>query len=172
MIISIFNKNDKVIVSIILVAWAVIAAIILGTVFDFFDTTFFSFGPRPGLYTIGTNYNINTWSRYITVSLFLVFQGFIITFAGDYMYPWINSVVLNPDIETIRMPKIQAWLLTNNMYLTFTFLGLFSLGAGMAQIDLFIYSNLASLIAGGLQSAIKIKQKKYIITDQPLEDVV
>lgn len=163
------NKYDKILVSLALFGWAIIAAIILGTVFDFFSTSFFSFGPSPDLYTVGTNYNINTWGRYCIVSSFLVCQGFIITFAGDYMYPWINAVVLNPDVEVIRVPRVLAWVLTNNMYMTFTFLGLFSLGASMAQIDLFIYSNLASLTAGAIQSAIKISQKRYEVKPESEE---
>lgn len=160
-IINFLNKHDKIIVSCVIVCWSAIVTILLGTVFDFFDSPFFRFGPSDNLYTVGTNYNINTWGRYTTVSIILASQGFVITFVGDYMYPWINSVLLNPDVKTVHTPKVQSWILANNMYFNFTYLSLFTLGAGYAQVDLFIYSNLASLIAGGIQSAIKISQKTY-----------
>lgn len=157
--------DDKIVASACLAIWAIIAAIILGTCFGYFQTRFFRFGPSDDLFTVGASYNINTWSRYCAVSAFLICQGFIITFVGDCMYPWINAVVLNPDVTVIRMPKIRAWILTNNMYFLFTLLQIFGLGASMAQIDLFIYSNISSLIAGGLQSAIKLRQKEYVAED-------
>ena len=155
------NKWDKIIVSVLLDSWVIIVVAIFVFQFDFLQTPFFSFGPSANLYTVGVNYNIDTWPRYFAISSYLICQGFIITFAGDYIYPWIDAVVLNPDVKTIRVPKLLSWILTNNMYFAFTLTSLFSLGASWAQIDLFVYSNASSLIAGAIQSAIKVSQKQY-----------
>lgn len=176
-----FSKYDKELISALLITWTAVSGIILGAVFDLFSTPFFSFGPNPELYTIGINYNIDTWSRYVFVSLFLILQGFITKYIGDCLFPWINSVVMNPDAGVMKMPKIRAWLITNNTYLMFVCLSLLSLGMAMSQIDLFIYTNIAGLTAGCVQSYIRIKVKKITPdpnpineseTDIPLEDMV
>jgi len=169
---KLINKHDKEAMSIILVIWTIISGIILGIVFGLFSTPFFRFGPSDNLYTIGTNYNINNWYNYIFISIFLVVQGFITSLVADSLYPWIYSVVLNPDISEIKVPKIKAWIITNNTFLLYTCLQLLSLGMSMTQIDLFIYSNGAGLVAGWIQSYIRLRSKTYPIEDIELEEVV
>lgn len=174
-IIKLFNKYDKEAMSLVLIIWTVISGVVLGLVFDLFSTPFFSFGPSDNLYTIGINYNINSWSKYAFVSIFLVVQGFITNYIGDALFPWINSVVLNPDADEIKMPKVRAWFVTNNTYFLFVCLSLLSLGMSMSQFDLFVYSNAAGLAAGWIQSAIRLNAKIYKkdeIVEVPLEEVV
>lgn len=143
----------------LLIAWLVFVVLIFGLVFDYFQSTFFSFGPSPELIIIGINYTVDTWYSYYWISTFAFCQAFIITFAGDNIYPWINAVVLNRQIPTLNMSKLSAFAITNLMYNTFSILGLFVIGISMSQFDFWVYSTTGASLAGAIQSWRCIRDK-------------
>lgn len=146
-----------------LVCWVIFISVIFGTVFDYYQSSFFSFGPSPTLYIIGINYLVNTWPKYCWIVTYTFGQSFIVTFAGDNIYPWINAVILNKQAPEITMSKPKAMFITNTMYATFSILTLFSTGINMSQIGFFLSSFAGSTIAGLIQSWRCIKNKKVII---------
>ena len=144
----------------ILIGWSITIIIIFGVVFDYFSSSFYSFGPSPTLYIIGINYLVDTWPKYGWLSIYVFMQSFIVTLAGDSIYPWINAVVLNPQAEYIEIPKSTAFIITNTMYLTFNILTLFSTGISMSQLGFFLSSTCGSMIAGAIISGRCIMKKK------------
>jgi hypothetical protein len=74
-----------------LIIWIVFVALIFGFVFDYFSSAFYSFGPSPNLYIVGINYKVDTWAKYGWISIYAFGQSFIVTLAGDSIYPWINA---------------------------------------------------------------------------------
>ncbi len=148
-----------------LVAWLVFIALIFGFVFDYFESSFYSFGPSPTLNIIGINYLVDTWPKYGWLSVYVFSQSFIVTLAGDSIYPWINAVVLNPQAEFIEIPKINAFIITNMMYLTFNLLTLFSTGISMSQLGFFVSSTCGSMIAGMIISGKCIMNKRIKIEE-------
>lgn len=155
--------DEKEIVLIILTLWLVFVSITFFGLLDFWQSSFFNFGPNDTLAIIGINYKINTWPRYVILSSYLFLQTFIITFCGDYIYPWINAVVLNPDIGNIKISKFRAWIITNSMYTLFMLFGLFSIGLTWSQFDFWLYSSISTFLAGSIQSWIRIRKKNNII---------
>lgn len=157
----------------LLVAWLIIVVIIFGSVFGYFSASFFAFGPSPALYIIGINYYVDTWPRYIWISTYITVQNFIITFAGDNIYPWINAVILNRQQPDITMPKIEAFAITNTMYATFAILGLFSTGITMTQVDFWLYGFASTTLAGMIQSYRCIKNKRVVLAGmEQIEEIL
>jgi hypothetical protein len=153
-----------------LVGWVVFVAVIFGTVFDYYKSSFFSFGPSPNLYILGINYLVDTWPKYCWIIGYTFGQSFIVTFAGDNIYPWINAVILNKQAPEIYISKTRAMIITNVMYSTFSILTLFSTGINMSQIGFFLASFIGSGIAGIIQSFRCIKNKK-VVTDIELDNL-
>lgn len=146
-----------------LIVWIVFVALIFGFVFDYFQSAFYSFGPSPDLYIVGINYRVDTWPKYGWISIYTFGQSFIVTLAGDSIYPWINAVVLNPQAEHINMSKTSAFIITNTMYLTFNILTLFSTGMSLSQLGFFITSTAGTTIAGGIISYQRLQDKKTLL---------
>lgn len=142
-----------------LYAWVVFVAIIFGTLFDYFSSEFYSFGPSPTLYIVGINFLVDTWPKYIWLCIYVMCQSFIISFAGDIIYPWINAVVLNTQATYIEIPKVEAFFIVNGMYLVFNLFTLFSIGISMSQLGFFICSTIGSTLAGAIISGKCIKKK-------------
>ncbi len=155
----------------ILIGWCLFVALVFGFVFDYFSSSFYSIGPSPTLYIIGINYYVDNWFKYSWFIVYVFTQSFIVTLAGDSIYPWINAVVLNPQAKHIEMSKQSAFCITNLMYLTFNVLTLFSTGISMSQLGFFISSTCGSMIAGAIISA-KCLMKKEIKVEEKLENVV
>lgn len=151
----------------VLIIWCIIVALVFGLIFDYFSSSFYSIGPSPTLYIIGINYYVDTWFKYLWFIIYTFTQSFIVTLAGDSIYPWINAVVLNPQAKHIEMSKKSAFCITNLMYLTFNIMTLFSTGISMSQLGFFISSTTGSMIAGAIISA-RCLMKKNV---QPEEAV-
>lgn len=153
---------------VVLVLWVVFVAIIFGTLFDYYASPFFEIGPTPTLYIVGINYLVDTWPKYLWIVGYSFGQAFIVTFAGDNIYPWINAVILNKQAPEITMSKTRAYIIANTMYNTFTALTLFSIGINMSQMGFFFASACGSGLAGAIQSWRCIKNKIVVLPILPI----
>lgn len=153
------NLRRFIVVLTIYTTWIAICATVFGLVLDFFDTPYFSFGPSSNLYILGLGVVIDTWLKYCLLILYAIVNPFISVYTGDTIYPWINSVVMNPDIKTIDIPKPVAWLVTNYMWTINALSYLFSIGLSMTQFDLFLATNVSAVISGAITSFIALSGK-------------
>ena len=153
------NLRRFIVVLVIYTTWIAICATVFGLVLDFFDTPYFSFGPSSDLYILGLGVVIDTWLKYCLLMLYAIINPFISVYTGDTIYPWINSVVMNPDIKTIDMPKPVAWLVTNYMWTINALSYLFSIGLSMTQFDLFLATNVSAITSGAITSFIALSGK-------------
>lgn len=143
----------------VLIIWSIIVPSIFGIAFGYFRSSFFSFGPSPTLYIIGINYPVATWPTYIWLSIFCVVQRSVTTFVGDTIFPWVSSVILNPDIPEIRISKLNALVVSNITPILFDFLALFNTGLALSQFDFWLYSFLGTTIIGLFNTAYMISKK-------------
>lgn len=141
--------------------WILVVGFILSFFFDFLNSTYFNFGPNPNLYLIGTNFLVDTWSKYLFYSFYLFIDSFIVVFVNESILPWINASILNQEAKMISNDKVQTFVFVNAMYIIMVFRALFSIGSSLTQIDFFIYINLGRLLAGSFTSGIAIYKKEY-----------
>jgi len=100
---------------------------------------------------------------------YTVANPFINVYVGDTIYPWINAVVMNPDIKTIDIPKPIAWLITNYMWIAFSLGNVFSIGASMTQFDFFLAAQVGSITSGMITSYSALSAKGTGTNDVKLE---
>lgn len=150
-------------------AWIGFIAFVFIFVYDVFGiydkdnrSNYFRIGPSSDLVIIGLNITIDTWPEYILLAGYLISDSFIAVYVGDSIYPWINASIMNPDFHNIQMDKKQAWLIVNAFWLLNTVKYIFKIGMSMTQIDLFVYSNFGSTVAGMWTSYNAIKGKVNI----------
>lgn len=152
--------------------WVALCALVFGLVFDFFASPYFNFGPSDSLYIIGLGIYINTWLKYWLLMTYTVANPFINVYVGDTIYPWINAVVMNPDIKKMDVSKPVAWLITNYMWIAFSLGNVFSIGVSMTQFDLFLASQVGSIASGMITSYLAIRSKNSIDDIVDTDDTV
>jgi hypothetical protein len=151
--------------------WIAICALVFGLALDFFASPYFSFGPSDSLYVIGLGLYINTWLKYWLLMSYSVASPFVGVYVGDTIYPWINSVVMNPDVKEMDVSKPIAWLITNYMWVLFALSNIFGIGVSMTQFDLFLAAQVGSITSGMITSYIAVSAKSTA-TDSELDEVV
>lgn len=166
------NLRRLVVAEVIVTLWIALCALVFGLCLDFFESQYFNFGPSSDLLVLGLGICIDTWTKYALIMLYAMMNPFIMVYTADMIYPWINSVVMNPDVKTINIPIGVAWMLTNYMWIISSISGLFSIGLSMTQFDFFAAGLVAVAVSGMITSYITLSDKEFNkVVDMELEEV-
>lgn len=163
------NVKLFIVVLSVFTVWIAASALVFGLVLDFYSSPYFNVGPSANLYILGSGICVDTWPKYCILLVYLMVNPFIAVYAGDTLYPWINAVVMNPDIKTIDISKPVAWIITNYMWGITSISYIFSIGLGMTQIDFYLASTFAVALSGFITSYVSLSGKEYEESSPDLE---
>lgn len=76
---------------------------------------YLNFGPSDKLEIIGIE--INTWTKWCIVNLFIIFVSISDTFINEWGMPFISFRIYDPDIKVIKdVGPVELQILANSMY--------------------------------------------------------
>lgn len=163
------NPTHFIVVLVAQSTWVLICGLVFIFEFEFLRTPFFSFGPSSDLRIIGLGITVDTWTKYLLLVSYIFIDTFVRYYVADTVFPWINSVVMNPDIEEINVSKTFAWSVSNYTPLLFSINSLFNIGLTMSQFDFFLVSTISGVISGAITTLISVKAKRVVIKETEVD---
>ncbi len=162
--ISTYNIPKNVWVGILIGTVWQIGIVILWTYTGIYTSDYYSFGPSNNLMLAFVNIPINTWSKYIAILFYIIVNCSLKVVGGDFVYPWINAVVMNPEVPIIQ-DRFIVFLLTNYYWTINSFNDIFFFALTMSQVDLAIATAVSSSISGMVSSYFVIYDENRINND-------
>lgn len=167
----IFNSNTEIPKSVIL-------GVVLGTIWlcmvivlwislEMYKSSYYKFGPSDTMFLAFTNVAIDTWAKYTWLVIYIIFSCFMTVISGDWVYPWINAVVMNPD-AILRTSKSSAYIIVNYFWIINSLYNIFFFALTYTQVDLALFTIFSSMIGGLLSSRFMIYNKNRQVSTQPV----
>jgi hypothetical protein len=145
--------------------------IILTTLLSIFNTQkgkYCKFGPSDDLILIGVE--INSWSRYIVLLLFITFMKSTKCVIDEIAHPIIGFNIYNPDKKVIKdFTKIELQIYGNSMYLIDNIRKVFMIMLAISQIDIALWSVVVSEITSIFTIRMLLNEKKFTKDETELE---
>jgi hypothetical protein len=136
----------------------IIATIAIWIGLGMYRSNYYSFGPSDNLVLAFVNIVIDTWGKYIALVLYILFNCFVKVVSGDWVYPYINAHVMNPEVA-LKAPRMASFISTNYIWLINSFYNIFFFALMYSQVDLALFTILGSFIGGLISSY-------YVIFDE------
>lgn len=134
--------------------WKVVVLILWSTL-GMYRSKYYSFGPSDSLYLAFVDVAIDTPVKYAAIMCYIVAECALKVYSGDLVYPWINTVVMNPGVEVPHDLRI-AYAVTNLYWGVNCFNTIFFFALGFAQVDFALAIGMTSLISGMVTSYIVV----------------
>jgi len=133
-----------------------------------YNSSYYKFGPSDTMILAFTNIAINTWPKYIGIVFYIIFSCFMTVISGDWVYPWINAVVMNPE-ATLQTHKSYAYAVVNYFWFINSLYNIFFFALTYTQVDLALFTIGGSCIGGLISSYFIIFDKDRIVVPKPAE---
>ncbi len=116
-----------------------------------YESPYYSFGPSENLVLAFVGIKIDTWGKYTGLVAYILCSCFMKVLSGDWVYPWINAVVMNPEVH-LAQSQSTAYFLTNYIWILNSAYNVFFFALIYSQVDLALFTILGSSV-GGLVSS-------------------
>ncbi len=146
--------------------WKIIV-VVLWISLGMFSSDYYRFGPSDTLMLAFVDIPINTWPKYMVIISYVIIDCLLKVVSGDFVYPWINAVVMNPSI-TIKQNKSTTYILTNYYWGLNSFNTIFFFALSMSQVDFALVGAISGIIAGMISSYYVIFDPKRDVEGIPL----
>lgn len=121
---------------------------------------YLNFGPSDKLEIIGIE--INTWTKWCIVNLFIIFVSISDTFINEWGMPFISFRIYDPDIKVITdVGPVELQILANSMYLCSSIKTVIYTLCYVSQLDFALIRVVSGEIASIITIRSLIKEKEF-----------
>lgn len=119
-----------------------------------------NFGPSDKLEIIGIE--INTWTKWCIVNLFIIFVSISDTFINEWGMPFISFRIYDPDIKVIKdVGPVELQILANSMYFCSSVKTVIYILCYVSQLDFALIRVVSGEIASIITIRSLIKEKEF-----------
>ena len=116
-----------------------------------YESPYYEFGPSENLVLAFVEIKIDTWGKYSGLVVYIICSCFMKVLSGDWVYPWINSVAMNPEVKLVQ-PLPVVYFLTNYIWILNSAYNVFFFALIYSQVDLALFTILGSAVGGLISS--------------------
>lgn len=121
---------------------------------------YLNFGPSDKLEIIGIE--INTWTKWCIVNLFIIFVSISDTFINEWGMPFISFRIYDPDIKVIKdVGPVELQILANSMYFCSSVKTVIYTLCYVSQLDFALIRVVSGEIASIITIRSLIKEKEF-----------
>lgn len=138
--------RDPRVVSVVAVAWIVICVVVLVVDRGVYNNQYltWNFGPSDDLKIMGVN--IDSWTRWIMVIVFVAIDAIISVWVAEVVYTWLNNNVYRHEVPT-QFGDRWATMIAVSLLIYTGFHAVILLFIMLSQVDILLISILIGAIA-------------------------
>jgi len=137
-----------------------------------YHSSYYSYGPSKDLILPFTNIVIDTWIKWIALIIHTFASNIIETIIGDMVYPWITSVVLNPEVPLYHNNR-NTIIIVNLFFTVKSLSTLLFFMISFAQFDIAFTAVLSQLLAGlySTTKVVNMPSRRATLPSEPLNNI-
>lgn len=164
-------RNVAIGLCLVILSFVILISVWVGI--GMYTSDYYSFGPSNTLLLAFVDIPINTWGKYIALQFYIFTKCVLQVVSGDFVYPWINAYIMNPQVEITHQPQ-TLYVITNFYWGINSLHSIFFFALAASQVDFGIALALWSTIGGLVSSYFVIfdeNRKRKLHNDLGLDNL-